>query len=203
MEETINLKEEYSFLFDNVSDKHITALKVPKLKFLMIDGIGDPNESKEFINAIKTLFTIANEIRENIKKEKRKDFFNYTLAPLEGLWWTQGKTFKETPKNKMSWTLMLLQPNFVNEDDLKKAKKTSNATSYKLNLKDLDEGECIQIIHKGPYSEENNTINKINKFIKINKLRETRILHKIYLTDLRKTSLDELETIIRVPIKKI
>ncbi len=47
--------------FDLYEAKHnqIRIVTVPKMKYLMVDGYGDPNISKEFSDAMETLFPVA------------------------------------------------------------------------------------------------------------------------------------------------
>ena len=63
-------------------------------------------------------------------------------------------------------------------------------------------------MHKGSYDEEVTSVQKMNEFIEeqgyVNDLKEDslRYHHEIYLSDPRKTKVENLKTVIRHPIKK-
>ncbi len=54
------------------------------MNFLMIDGAGNPNTSKDYAAAIEALYGISYTLKFMIKKEGGQD---YGVPPLEGLWW--------------------------------------------------------------------------------------------------------------------
>lgn len=80
----IDYKKEFRNLY-NSSPKEVATIKVQKMNFLMIDGKGDPNTSKEYKEAIEALFSVSYKIKFSIKKGKRA--IDYSVMPLEGLWW--------------------------------------------------------------------------------------------------------------------
>ena len=62
------------------------------------------------------------------------------------------------------------------------------------------EGLCVQILHVGPYSKEQETIERLHAFAN----RQSRQLrgrhHEIYLGDPRTMKPEELRTILRQPV---
>ena len=84
---------------------------VPKLKYLMIDGQGDPNTSNDFGNAVQTLYPIAYKLKF-ASKQLGKD---YVVMPLEGLWWARNMATFTSARDKTQWefTLMLMHPEWV------------------------------------------------------------------------------------------
>jgi len=56
---------------------------VPDLRYLMVDGHGDPNTSTEFAAVIETLYPVAYALKFASKARGR----DYVVPPLEGLWW--------------------------------------------------------------------------------------------------------------------
>ncbi len=60
-------------------------IDIPKLQYLMVDGHGDPNTSKEFQNAITALYPVAYKLKFASKIDLGKD---YVVMSLEGLWWS-------------------------------------------------------------------------------------------------------------------
>lgn len=79
----LDLKKEFNHLY-NPSAKKMVTVKVPKFNFLMIDGKGDPNNSKGFMEAIESLYNISYTLKFMFKFEKEID---YPAMALEGLWW--------------------------------------------------------------------------------------------------------------------
>ncbi|MEL7658225.1 MAG: GyrI-like domain-containing protein, partial [Bacillota bacterium] len=64
----------------------------------------------------------------------------------------------------------------------------------------------VQMMHIGPYSNEQITIDEIFRFIEENGLKvdygPERKHHEIYLSDPRKSKPENLKTVIRYPVKR-
>jgi len=203
--EKIDLKKELKHLF-KASTKKATTIEVPAMNFLMIDGAGDPNTSRDFQEAIEALYGASYTAKFNLKKSGEGP--DYAVMPLEGLWWTDDMgRFSMDHRDIWKWTLMIMQPDFVTKevvnramDDLRK-KKNPPALS-KMRLKRFDEGLSTQIMHKGPYSEEGPTVAKLHKFIEDNGYKMNGKHHEIYMGDPRRCKPDNLKTILRQPVRK-
>jgi len=63
----IDFKKELKHLY-NPSSKRVEIVDVPKMNFLMIDGMGDPNTSKEFQEVVEALFSLSYTIKFMVKK---------------------------------------------------------------------------------------------------------------------------------------
>jgi hypothetical protein len=177
---------------------------IPPMRYLMIDGMGDPNTATSAREAIETLFPLAYAIKFKIKKEMETD---YSVLPLEGLWWADDMTaFMSAGKDFWKWTYMIQQPVIVTGDifdqvlfDVKK--KLSSLSQVRFET--LEEGLSAQIMHLGPFSEEGKTIDILHSFIRENGHKIDGLVkkhHEIYLSDYRKTSPEKLKTIIRQPV---
>lgn len=185
-----------------------SIINVPKLQYLMIDGLGDPNKSKDYKDAIEILYAIAFTLKFNSKTDLKKD---YVVPPLEGLWWADNmNVFMDSDDKSMwHWTAMIMVPNWINKGMLNSAKekvaaKVSPLGLNKLRLETLAEDACVQILYVGPFSKEGPTIEKMHQdFIPNNKLVPIGKHHEIYFSDPRKTLPDKLKTIIRQPVKYI
>ena len=57
---------------------------VPARPYLMIDGTGDPNTSREYQDAVTALYPLAYGLRKAVKDATG---VAYTVMPLEALWW--------------------------------------------------------------------------------------------------------------------
>lgn len=200
----IDLKKENKELY-YPSDKHVSVVEVPLLKFLMIDGQGDPNTSQEYQDAMESLFSVSYKVKFISKKEKSQD---YVVMPLEGLWWIHNmEDFSLDNKNSWKWTAMIRQPDFLTKNMVNKAieevgnKKNPPALSN-LRFENFKEGLSAQIIHIGSYGEaEISTVEKLYSFIDENKYSRRDKHHEIYLSDLRRTKPERLKTVIRQPVE--
>lgn len=74
-----------------------------------------------------------------------------------------------------------------------------------MKLITLEEGKCVQVIHVGSYDDDPATIEKMKKFAEQNDVEpdysDERRHHEIYLSDPRRTKVENLKTVIRIPVK--
>jgi DNA-binding PadR family transcriptional regulator len=180
-------------------------IDVPAMNFFMVDGHGDPNKAPAYKEAVEALYSASYTLKFMCKKELSRD---YTVPPLEGLWWADDmETFISREKDKWSWTMMIMVPDFVDRGTAMRAvaeaarKKELPALS-RLRFERLEEGKSVQTMHIGPYDEEGPTLRRLHKeFLPQNGLVETGHHHEIYLGDPRKTAPEKLKTILRQPVK--
>jgi|GEM_PF-177345 len=205
----IDLKKENKELY-NPSIKEPSIVEVPSMKFLMIDGEGDPNTSQEYKDAMEALFPVSYKIKFISKKEKSQD---YVVMPLEGLWWVDNmEDFTIEDKSGWKWTAMIRQPDFISKRMIKDAieeieKKKNPAALSKIRFESMHEGLSAQIMHMGPYSEERPTVEKLHAFIEekgygFDGSKPGEKHHEIYISDVRRTKPERLKTIIRQPMKQ-
>jgi hypothetical protein len=190
------------------SAKEPVLVKVPKMSYLMVDGHGDPNTSKDYMNAIGALYSVAYTAKFTLKKSaKGKDFI---VMPLESLWWSDDPAdFLKGVKGKWNWTAMIMVPKHVTKkvvDDtivqLKKKGKDKELPGLpKLRLEEFEEGLSAQMMHIGPYSEERPNIEKLHRLILESGHKIVGKHHEIYLGDPRRTKPEKLKTVIRQPMK--
>src|SRR5487761_1936373 len=81
--EKVDFKKDFDYLF-KPSSKEFSIVKVPPLKYLMVDGEGDPNTSPEYVKAIEALYSVSYTLKFMSKNELGRD---YVVPPLESLWW--------------------------------------------------------------------------------------------------------------------
>ena len=198
----VDLKKELKHLYQP-SAKEVVEVEVPTFKYLMIDGEGDPNTSQEYAQAVEALFSVSYTAKFMIKKGTQA--LDYAVMPLEGLWWADDMTaFTSNDKTLWKWTMMILQPSFVESEVIERAiaevqKKKNLPAISKLRLKSFTEGRCAQILHIGPFSEEGPTIERVHNFIDSRAVR-TGKHHEIYLSDIRRADPKKWKTIIRHPM---
>ncbi len=186
-------------------------LDVPEMRFVMVDGAGDPNEEGgAYQQALNVLYAIAYTIKMSKKGARPIDgYFEFSVAPLEGLWAMRDNQpgIDYGHKEKLRWTAMLRQPDFVTDEvfawaSAEAARKKKLDTSI-ARLERYREGLCVQCMHLGPYDDEPATMEKIDRFIAENGLApdyETRRHHEIYLSDPRRCAPEKRKTVLRAPV---
>ena len=198
----VDLKKELKHLYQP-SAKEVAEVNVPTFKYLMVDGEGDPNTSQEYAQAVETLFSVSYTAKFMVKKGVQA--LDYAVMPLEGLWWADDMAaFTANDKALWKWTMMILQPSFVENEVIERAitevlKKKNLPAVSKLRLESFTEGRCAQILHIGPFSEEGPTIQRVHDFIDYRATR-TGKHHEIYLSDIRRADPKNWKTIIRHPM---
>ena len=199
----MDYKKEFKHLY-RASAKKVEIVDVPRMNFLMIDGAGDPNISREFQEAVEALFGVSYTLKFMIKKGKLE--IDYGVLPLEGLWWADDMSqFSTKNKENWKWTLMIMQPAYVTaelvSDAIEQVKKKKKATAAPgLRFEAFSEGNSAQVMHLGPFSEEGPTIEKLHQFIEEKGFNLSGKHHEIYLSDFRRAAPEKLKTIIRQPI---
>jgi len=200
----IDFKKELKYLY-KPSAKKVEFIKVPEMNFLMIDGKGNPNTSKEFSDAVETLFSLSYTIKFMIKKGEMQ--IDYGVLPLEGLWWTDDMSkFSVEAKDDWKWTVMIMQPEFVTDEIINEAiekvkiKKNLPALA-KVRFEKFNEGKAAQTLHIGPFTEEGPTIEKVHNLIKDNGFKLSGKHHEIYLSDIRRAAPEKWKTVIRQPVE--
>jgi hypothetical protein len=201
--ENIDYKKELRDLYQQ-SAEEVSLVEVPELDYLMIDGQGDPNTSSEYTAAIETLYPFSYAIRAIVKEDVG---FKYVVMPLEGLWWTEDmSSFSVEDKSDWQWTLMILQPDFVTESIVERARENVRESKdvpslSEVRFESLDEGTAAQTLHVGPFSEEGPTVERVHDFIASRGYALRARHHEIYLSDWRRTDPERLRTIIRQPVE--
>jgi hypothetical protein len=184
-----------------------SLVDVPELAFLMVDGRGDPGTGPEFRAAIEALYAIAYPIKFTLKREP--DGIDYRVMPLEGLFWVEG-SFEFPPRDPSawSWTAMIMQPGPVNAEMFESARhsaamKESHPALDLVRFERFHEGSAAQVMHVGPYAEEQPTIACLHQFIAEHGYRPRDKHHEIYLSDPNRSAPERLKTVIRQPIATI
>lgn len=188
-----------------------TLIEMPKMNYFIIDGEGDPNTSAEFAEAIQALYSLSYGIRMLSKSDNPpKDFFEYTVYPLEGIWdmkVDEHTDFSKLDKNKFIFSLMIRQPSFV---DKKLALEIIEKTKKKKYLPGLDKARfetidgcmCVQMMHIGSYDDEPKSFDKMLKFCEEHNLMRTTHQHReIYISDPRKVDAAKRKTTLRINVK--
>jgi hypothetical protein len=200
--EKLDLKKELKSFY-NPTTKEVTLTDVPKMNYIMIGGKGAP-ESPPFQQSIEALYSIAYPIKMNRKKTDGTD---YTVMPLEGLWWADNMAYftpEQAHRDKWQWILMIMQPDFFTPADftiVKEAakKKKDNPLLEEVRFEGFHEGKSAQIMHIGPFAAEGPNIQRIHDKIKATGGKLSGKHHEIYLSDFRRVDPAKMKTVIRQP----
>jgi hypothetical protein len=178
---------------------------VPDLQYLMIDGHGDPNTSPAFAEAVEALYPVAYTLKFASKRDLGRD---YVVMPLEGLWWAEDMDFftASRDKSRWDWTLMIMVPDWIDQDMFSAAVEQAGAKKRParlddIRLKTLSEGRCVQTLHVGSFDDEADVLARMHdEFIPGNGFRMVGTHHEIYLSDSRKVAPEKQRTILRQPV---
>ncbi len=181
-------------------------LDVPVLRYMMIDGHGDPNTSAAFAEAIETLYPLAYAIKFASKVDLGRD---YVVPPLEGMWSADDMEAFTTSRDKSrwDWTLMLMVPDWVGRDIVDDATERVRAKREPARLDDvrfeeLSEGTCVQTLHVGSFDAEADVLRSLHEeFVPKHALQLTGRHHEIYLSDFRRVTPERQRTILRQPVE--
>lgn len=178
-------------------------VEVPAQQFIAVSGKGDPNTAPEYARAVEALYAVAYTLKFTSKRAGR----DFVVGPLEGLWWSPNpEVFTARAKDEWLWRMLISQPDWLTETDIKEATKVAQA---KKNLPALDlvepetlhEGRCAQVLHIGSYDDETPIMTTLHeRYLPDNALTERDRHHEIYLGDPRRTAPEKLKTVLRQPV---
>lgn len=185
------------------------TLEVPELRYLMVDGHGDPNTSIDYADALAALYPVGYTLKLASKRELGRD---YVVPPLEGLWWAEDMTAftSARDKSRWDWTMMLLVPDWIAGEMVEQAIATVRAREGSerpvriddVRLASLDEGLCVQTLHVGSFDDEGPVLEHLHReVIPAAGLELAGTHHEIYLSDPRRTAPERLRTILRQPVR--
>ena len=205
--EKLDLSKEYKQYYTAKAKPELVTIE--KASFLSICGKGDPS-APAFAERVEALYTTAYTIKFACKGEG-KDF---VVAKLEGLWWYDqerygGLTMTEAPgkipREEWEYRLLIRMPEFVSEQEVVSAidvvlKKKAIALVSDIRFFEMEEGQCVQMLHVGPFDKEPETLKVMKGFMDEKGLKQNGLHHEIYLSDFRKVAAGKLRTILREPV---
>ena len=183
------------------------VVDVPTMRYLMVDGRGDPNTSRAYADALAALYPVAYALKFASRRQLGRD---YVVPPLEALWWADDMAAFTTARDKSRWrwTTMILTPDWIGADLVAEAlaavgaKRDRPASLGQVRLEAVEEGRCVQTLHIGSYEDEADVLAEMHdRFIPEAGLRMTGKHHEIYLSDARRVAPERLRTILRQPVE--
>ena len=184
------------------------VVEVPKQQFILIKGKGNPNDA-DFSDRISALYALAYAIKMQYKKDMKDrsdaEVTDFTVYPLEGLWENGDESAFD--KNKLTYTLMIKQPDFIRQKDFTKAletvrKKKPNDLYDEIGFEEVKDGKAIQILHMGSYDDEPKSFALMEQLANELNLTRTADFHReIYLSNRNRTAEDKQKTILRYSVR--
>lgn len=179
-------------------------VNIDKTQYMAIDGIGDPMKGiSNYHGKAETIYFLFSLL------EKQEGFSNIEIPALDTLWFVdEGVKFEDMNKDEWKWKMLLPIPFEVTATIFEKVKELAlsiqpnNLFINDFELSVLEENEAIHILHIGLYEKICDSLAKIEVFMEENNFIQVGPHHDIYLNNPQMTPADELETIIRIPIKK-
>ncbi|WP_031525867.1 GyrI-like domain-containing protein [Dyadobacter crusticola] len=180
------------------------------VQYISITGKGDP-AGEEFAAHIQALYPVAYKLKFDAKA-KGNDFI---VPKLEALWWYDEQQYSgisisdaplKIPRSEWEYRLLIRLPEQITASEVNTAVEAVFAKKQQELIKavsffELKEGKCVQVMHKGPFDQEPETLQILNDFTTRHDLKKNGLHHEIYLSDFRKTSPEKLKTILREPVK--
>lgn len=185
-------------------------IEVPRRVFVGIDGQGDPN-GPGYARALAALYPVA----YGIKAQAKAAGADFTVPPLEALWWADDPAaFTSGDRSAWRWTALIRMPDGTDEAAVqaardgalaklarKKDAPTDAATMGRVRHVDLTEGDCLQTLHLGPYTDEAPVLADLHdRLMPELGLTFNGPHHEVYLGDPRRTAPEKLKTILRQPV---
>ncbi len=173
-------------------------------QYLAISGQGAPG-GESFTASIGALYGVAFTIKMTRKFAGRED---YAVCKLEAQWSDDAGDFASLPPSQWRWNLLIRTPDFITSDDLRQAtavllKRGKGEDARRVNLETLAEGQCVQMLHVGPYDKERETVACMKTYAGKQGLQFHGKHHEIYLSDPRRVPPERLKTILRHPVRPI
>ena len=187
-----------------VTPKKPVLIDAKPARYLTIEGSGEPG-GDVFQVRIGALYAAAYTIKMASKQAGR----DYTVCKLEADWWTPGAqpcAFDKVPKSRWCWKFLIRTPDFIGKSELSAAVKTLLAKGKDpevgdVRLETVGEGPCVQMLHVGPYDQEQESLAAMRAFAEAGGLSPSGPHREIYLSDPRRVASEKLRTILRQPVR--
>jgi hypothetical protein len=185
--------------------------KAPKLieigagGYLAADGQGGPGDDL-FQERVGALYAMAYTTKFACKAAGA-DFVVGKLETLYGIDQSLDRLAK-LPKDQWRWRMLIRVPEFVTEAHMTEARaalleKDKPGDFDAVRLEPIEEGSCVQMLHVGPYDQEQRTVEAMRTFCTDHELEPRLWHHEIYLSDPRRVPPGKLKTILRWPVEGV
>jgi len=189
-------------------------IDVPAFTFFAIRGRGDPNGAA-FQDYVGVLYSLAYAVRMSYKwDEPPAGYETYAVYPLEGVWDVSDEVKASGPgvrgpldKDSLVFRLMIRQPEFVTPELAERAMETVRRKKPSPLLGSavfatLEEGPCVQMLHRGSYDDEPASFSRMEEFCASEGLTRKSLTHReIYISDPRRVDASAMKTVLRFQVE--
>lgn len=187
--------------------KSPALVTIPAQSYIMLSGKGDPNDV-DFSNRVGALYSLAYEVKSAYKAApSREGIEDFAVYPLEGIW--QKAEGDRLEKEKLEYTIMIRQPDFVTEGLVKEVLeavkvKKPNLLYEEIRFGTMGGGLCVEMLHVGAFDDEPASFEKMDRFAEAQELKRLKDSHReIYLSNADRVEKEKLKTILRYAVAKI
>nr|WP_285891190.1 GyrI-like domain-containing protein [Paenibacillus pasadenensis] len=185
------------------------VIDVGKMSFMSINGMGNPN-GEEFAKKTEALYSLSYAVKMSYKSNEVPDgYYEYTVFPLEGVWDLIDTSKPPTDLDNLKYTIMIRQPDFLTDELFRSfvertKKKKSNPHLDLVELGEITDGLCCQMMHIGSFADEPKSMAKMEAYCKEQGYERSALTHReIYLSDPRRTEAAKLKTVLRFHVTKL
>lgn len=125
------------------------------------------------------------------------------MVPLEGRWWVEdARSPFEVPREEWWWHLFLRLPDGTATIDAARARTRQGVpAAARVQHVSYTDGRCVQVLHRGPYSDEPATLARMDSLMEAEGLVPNGLHHEVYLSDPREEDPAGMRTILRQPVR--
>lgn len=198
MSDALDFRKAFPGYYDAEEEPHL--VRFGALPYLTVQGQGEPG-GEAFQAGIHALYAVA----YALKFQARAGGLDFKVPALEAQWWAPGKRpLDKVPRESWHWRLMVRVPPAVGAKALDAARQSAAAKGVEgapaVLLERIDEGDCLQTLHVGPYGKEGRAIHRIEKRAEEIGLHLAGRHHEIYLNDPGRVAPSKAKTIVRWPV---
>ena len=194
---------------------NVDFVDVPQMGFAVVNGRGAPG-GPEFAAAVQALFAVSYGAHFGLPRSSGNTAPK--VMPLEALWWIEdpdaaqlmerlamgGAGPQTADQQRWHWQAMMAQLPPIGAKEVMAAvgaAKSRRSTSAldEVRFEEWEEGPSAQIMHIGPYGEEQRDIAVLHQALAEHGYHPRGRHHEIYLSDPQRTAPHLLRTILRHP----
>jgi hypothetical protein len=175
------------------------------MRFIAVSrkGTVDNERAQE---AAEILFTLSYAVKMGpVDGTQPDEYHDYEVMPLEILFGAKDSPFDPTDRRTWEWTMMVRQPEFLDESLFESLKVSAERYNPELDLSsayliDIKEGRSVQKMHVGSYRSIRESIGEMLSYMEDREYVADGPLHEIYMTDPGRVEESNLRTILRFPV---
>lgn len=203
----MNILKEYKNYYTAKDQPEV--VEIEKASYLSILGKGSPG-SAVFYEKKKAL----KEFLTALEKNYAETDFAFSSNVVEIFYWFDeekvgyvdiGNFYTTVDLALLQYRIAIRIPDFITNEDIEQIAGQRPDISFSKDFEHFTykAGTCVQLLHKGPFAGELETLPVLQKFAKENGFKKSGMHHEIHLTHFELgQSQQHLQTILRDPVVK-